>query len=419
MTTSAAPSEVLVIGAGAAGLTCAADLCAAGVPVRVLEAGDRPGGRMRTDTRDGFQLDRGFHVFNTDYPQVGRLLDTEALDLRPFAAGCLIYTDTGQHLLGHPLRMAGVWHEALPGHLASARDLTKLAALCAKALMQPEERTKASADTTARQALEGAGLSESFIDTVMRPLLAGVFFDTELATSSRVLRLVGRSMLRGTIALPAAGIGAVPLQLAAKLPAGTIELERPVAHLTDTGVMLADGSEVTADHVVIATDPAAAERLLPGAPTVASVPVTTYYHAAPRAPLPDPILLVDSTLDVLTTIVISNAVPSAAPNGTALIATSLATDTPPPESAVRDRLAALYQVDDTSDWYSVATYRIERALPRMDPPWPLTRRCRIEAGRYLCGDHRATGTVQGAMDSGARAAREVLAALRGDETTGR
>lgn len=410
VTTSVAPPEVLVIGAGVAGLTCAADLCAAGLSVRILEAGDRPGGRMRTDTRDGFQLDRGFHVFNTDYPQVGRRVDTEALDLRPFAAGCLICTDTGQHLLGHPLRMAGVWHEALPGHLASARDLAKLAALCAKELVAPEERLKAGPDTNARQALESAGLSESFIDTVMRPLLGGVFFDTDLATSSRVLRLVGRSMLRGTIALPAAGIGAVPLQLAAKLPAGTLELERPVAHLTETGVVLADGSEVRAAHVVVATDPAAAERLLPGAPKAESAPVTTYYHAAPKPPLAEPILLVDATLEVLTTIVISNALPEAAPAGTALIATSLATDTPPPESAVRARLAALYEVDDTSDWDSVATYRIERALPRMNPPWPLNRRCRLGPGRYLCGDHRATGTVQGAMASGARAAREVLAA---------
>jgi predicted NAD/FAD-dependent oxidoreductase len=29
--------------------------------------------------------------------------------------------------------------------------------------------------------------------------------------------------------------------------------------------------------------------------------------------------------------------------------------------------------------------------------------------RYVCGDHRATGSVQGALASGARAAREVLA----------
>lgn len=402
-------SEVLVVGAGVAGLTCAADLCAAGVPVRVLEAGDEPGGRMRTDVRDGFRLDRGFQVFNTDYPQVRRHVDVGALDLHKFAPGYLVCTDSGRHLLGDPLRMPGAWREAIPGHFASAGDLAGFVAMCAKDLMAPPSRLKARPDTGSRLALEHAGLSPAFIDKVLRPFFAGVFLETELATSSRVLHLVWRSMLRGTIGLPAAGIGAVPAQLAAKLAAGALRLEHAVAELTDTGVLLADGSEMTADHVVVATDPATAERLLPDVPRVDSVPVTTFYHAAPHPPMPEPILLVDAALGVLNSVVISNALPSAAPRGTALIATSLATDDPPAEAAVRQRLATLYRTD-TSGWSEVAAYRIERALPRMNPPWPLTRRCRISAGRYLCGDHRATGSVQGAMASGARAAREVLRA---------
>ena len=403
-------SEIIVVGAGVAGLTCAADLCAAGASVRVLEAGDRPGGRMRTDVRDGFRLDRGFHIFNTDYPQVRRHIDVHALDLHGFAGGCLLCTDSGRHVLGHPLRMPGAWHEAVPGHLASAGDLARVAAWCAKELVTPVSRLEASKDTSAREALEKDGLSKPFIDGVLRPFFAGVFFDTELATSSRVLHLVCHSMLRGTIALPADGIGAVPRQLAAKLPSGALELERPVTQLTDAGVLLADGSEMPADHVVIATDPATAGDLVPSVQVVDSVPVTTCYHAAPRPPMSEPILLIDGTLRVLTTIVISNALPAAAPEGTALIATSLATDSPPPEAVVRERLAELYETD-TSDWHEVATYRIERALPRMEAPWPLTRPCRIGPGRYLCGDHRATGSVQGAMASGARAAREVVAAL--------
>jgi predicted NAD/FAD-dependent oxidoreductase len=48
----------------------------------------------------------------------------------------------------------------------------------------------------------------------------------------------------------------------------------------------------------------------------------------------------------------------------------------------------------------------------MDPPHPLSRRCRVGPGRYVCGDYRATGSVQGALASGARAAREVLRDLQ-------
>ena len=71
-TNKAAETDVIVIGAGVSGLACALDLVSAGMRVRVLEVADAPGGRMRTDRRDGFLLDRGFQVFNPSYPQVKR-----------------------------------------------------------------------------------------------------------------------------------------------------------------------------------------------------------------------------------------------------------------------------------------------------------------------------------------------------------
>ncbi len=45
--------DVLVVGAGLAGLACARDLTRAGLGVRVLEASDWVGGRMRSDRHEG------------------------------------------------------------------------------------------------------------------------------------------------------------------------------------------------------------------------------------------------------------------------------------------------------------------------------------------------------------------------------
>src|ERR1700749_4424737 len=81
---------VVIVGAGVAGLACAQDLVAAGVPVRVVEAGDAGGGRVRTGRQGGFLLDRGFQVFNTAYPQVKRRIDLKALQLRAFTPGVLL-----------------------------------------------------------------------------------------------------------------------------------------------------------------------------------------------------------------------------------------------------------------------------------------------------------------------------------------
>lgn len=59
--------DVVVVGAGIAGLAAATTAAAAGLSVVVVEASDGVGGRMRTDAVDGFLLDRGFHVFIEAY----------------------------------------------------------------------------------------------------------------------------------------------------------------------------------------------------------------------------------------------------------------------------------------------------------------------------------------------------------------
>ena len=75
MTGREADADVVIVGAGLAGLACARGLVAAGRSVIVLEASDGVGGRVRTDQVDGFQLDRGFQILLTAYPEVAGQLD--------------------------------------------------------------------------------------------------------------------------------------------------------------------------------------------------------------------------------------------------------------------------------------------------------------------------------------------------------
>lgn len=422
--------DVLVVGAGVAGLTCALDLAAAGLTVQVVEAGDSPGGRMRTDVQDGFRLDRGFQVFNTDYPQVRHRIDANALSLHPFTSGFMLDTPRGRVRVVNPVRAPRLLAEMRPTHLGGLRDLTALAAMCAADLVTPPRRIKQAPDMPMARALTKAGMSPGFVDKVLRPFFAGVFLDADLATSSRVFHLVWRTMLRGRLTLPAEGIGAVPAQLARRLPPGALRLESPVRELGGDSAVLADGTEIAARAIVVATGARAAVQLVPQVRMPAMRSVTTYYHTTPYAPLDEPTLIVDSEMRVLNTVVLSSVCPGYAPRGQALVSTSVfgAADAPG-EEAVRRDLALIYRTD-TSNWSLVRQYRIEDALPAMPSPWPLIRTSRIlnqdpgdqgsgtpgRAGdgrthRYVCGDHRATGSVQGAMASGARAAREVFADL--------
>ncbi|GJF33282.1 oxidoreductase [Kitasatospora sp. NE20-6] len=401
--------DAVVVGAGVAGLACAQDLTAAGLRVRVLEASDGVGGRMRTDLVQGFRLDRGFQVFNTSYPQVQRRTDLRALRLHPFTPGFVLAGSRGRYRFADPTRRPGQAADLLPGRLAPLRDTVALGLLSARDMLAPAALLRRGRDVPVHAALTSAGLSDATVDAVLRPFLAGVFLEEGLETSGRVFHLVWRSMLRGTLCLPQAGIGAVPEQLAAALPPGTVRLEAPVAALTDAGVLLADGSEAAAPCVVVATDAPAAVGLLPGLPVPPGRAVTTLYHAAPVSPLAEPTLVVDTDGLVLNTVVLTEVVPGYAGDGRALVSTSVLGG-PADEPQVRARLAELYGTD-TAGWEHLADRHITYALPAMPAPHPLSRTTRVGPGRYVCGDHRGTGSVQGAMASGARAAREVLADL--------
>ena len=96
-----------------AGLACAVQLHRAGRQVRIFEASDAVGGRVRTDKVDGFLLDRGFQVYLDAYPETGALLDLKALNLRKFEPGALIFNGKRlKRLMDVFRRPASAWTSA-------------------------------------------------------------------------------------------------------------------------------------------------------------------------------------------------------------------------------------------------------------------------------------------------------------------
>ncbi|WP_084724590.1 NAD(P)/FAD-dependent oxidoreductase [Streptacidiphilus melanogenes] len=414
--------DTVVVGAGMAGLACAADLCDAGLEVLLLEASRDVGGRMASDRRDGYVLDHGFQVFNTAYPQVRQRVDLAALRLRPFDPGYVLALGDRRLPLVDPTRRPGELVPAVTGLLGAGlrpRDLAALAAMSGRDMLAPPRLLKRGPDLTTRQALRRAGLDDAFVDTVLAPFLRGVFLEPQLETSGRFFHLVWRSMLRGSLCLPERGIGAVPRQLADRLPLGTLRLGAGVERLTDDGVALTNGLAVHARAVVVAAGPTAARALLPSLPLTPTHAVTTAHHAAPEAPWPEKALLVDGNGPLLHTSVVSNVQPRYAPAGVALVSTSLPGVADEEQLvAAEARLAELYRTS-TRAWERVAVHRVREALPASPAPWPLSRTSRLAPGRHVCGDHRATASVQGALASGARAAREVLHDLTRSQTASR
>ncbi len=405
---ASADTEVVVVGAGLAGLAAAHHLSRHGCDVVVVEASDQAGGRVRTDSVDGWRLDRGFQVFNTAYPEPGRVLDPGALDLQAFYPGVAVYAGGRLHYLAHPLRKPGRMLTTLRAPVGSAVAKAGLGLLSARDALVPASRLKALADMSTAVALGGWGLSGPLVAQFLRPFLSGVFLEGDLETSARFFHLVWRTFIRGRICVPARGMQAIPQQLAAGI-AG-LRLGQPVVAVGPGSVRLAGGEFLHARAVVVATDPGTATELVPSLPAVAMHGVTTFYHRAPELSAPPPVLVLDGEERLIAnTAVLTEVAPSYGPGGGSLVSTSvLAAPDEAVEPAVRARLAALYGTG-TASWDLLATYRLPAALPAVPPAHPLRQPVRIEPGLYICGDHRDTPSIQGAMVSGRRAAQAVLA----------
>ncbi|MBA8808399.1 protoporphyrinogen/coproporphyrinogen oxidase [Promicromonospora sukumoe] len=402
--------DVVIVGAGLAGLVAALDLTRAGLDVRLLERDEQPGGRVATERVDGFVVDRGFQVLNTSYPQVRRRLDLDALDLRLFTSGALVRRDGRLHRLVDPRRHPGGLVGTLGSGLLPWRDKLAVAAYAARAGYQPVGRLLAEPETTAAQALRRRGIGDAGVERFLRPFLSGVLGEDELETSSRYVDLVWRSFARGRVGVPAAGMSAIPRQL----PDGVLRCGVDVQAVDGGEVRHADG-RLGARAVVVATDPRTAGRLLPTLAVPPMRALTTVYHAAPEPPGTEPILLLEGDDDrmVANSVVLSNAAPGYSGDGRALVATSLVGGAAAgvDEAAVRRRLARLYGVP-TDGWAHVRTVSVPDALPGAQPPLgDLRRPVDLGDGLFVAGDHRDTPSVQGAMASGTRAARAVLDAL--------
>ncbi|MFF1874764.1 FAD-dependent oxidoreductase [Streptomyces sp. CB03911] len=411
--------DVVVVGAGAAGLAAARALTGHGLTVQVLETTGRIGGRMATREVDGFRLDHGSHLLNTAFPELRRRLDLDRLDLRPLAPGVLVHSGGRRYRAGDP-QLTTARQAATRTPFGSPLDKARLGSWLSRLAATPASRLLARPETTAARALAERGLPARTVDGVLRPLLGALLSDPALGTSSRVADLVLRSYARGRLCLPAAGIAAVPAQLAAALPTGTVRLGVRVTSIAADGVETANHGRIGAQAVVIATDAPSAAELMPGLRLPAFHPVTTYYHAADRTPMNEPVLLLEGDRTgsgpplVSHSLVLSELHPSYAPAGQALIATTVlgrrgfdSGGAAGLEPAVRARLAELYGTS-TAGWEFLSVRHVPDAVPAMPPPHNFRRPVRVLAGLYVCGDHRDTSSVQGALVSGRRAAAAVL-----------
>jgi len=428
---------VVVVGAGVAGMACALELKERGIPCTVVEAAPEPGGRVRTDQVDGFLLDHGFQIFLTSYPEAQRLLDYKQLELQPFYAGAQVRFGGAFHKLADPLRAPlDALLSLSPAHpIGSVYDKILIGVLRVQSLLPTIDELYARVDVSIGARLGndvffGTAFSAEMVDRFFRPFLGGIFFDNKLRTNAHELDFVFRMLALGENCLPKKGIRAVPDYMAALLPAGTLQLNTPVASIAQDGtsVTLASGEVLKAAAVVVATDGSAARKLLGaiGADLEAEGDIKKtmclYFAIDGDAPSPEPILYLngDGVEDAEGTTKVNNMCfpstisPSYAPPGKSLASVSLI-GIPPQTDAqvaadVKTQLAAWFG-PSVQDWRLLKTYRIPYCQPNQEVPSSREKSVEVQPFVYVTGDHRDTGSLQGALRSGTRCGQAVSAAL--------
>jgi phytoene dehydrogenase-like protein len=404
---------VLIIGAGLAGLAAARHLTAQGVPCLVLEAGDRVGGRIKTDIVRGFQLDRGFQVFLTSYEEPGRILDLDRLRLKHFLSGSLVRFGGKFHAVMDPVRHPAAGLRALFTPVLRWSDGPRLTKLRLEDPSSPDGRAR----LTTLEYLRARGLSSESIDRFFRPFFGGVFLDHDLHTGAWLFRFLFNRFAAGPAGLPERGMAEIPRVLAEPLDPSDIRLNCRVAAINGTVVQLEGGETVQGSQIVVATDAAGRTDLLPSSSTVQWNACTTLYFAAEQAPLDEPTLLLNGEGDaggpIGTMCVPSNVAASYAPAGSALI--SVTTSRAFPDSdilrdQVRSQLTAWFGAQ-VGRWEHLATYHIPRALPSFREARDPTKGTveRVGDNVIVCGDYLENPSIDGAMVSGRRAAEAVLA----------
>lgn len=404
--------DVIVIGAGLAGLSCARHVQRAGRSVAVLEASDGVGGRVRTDIVDGFRLDRGFQVLLTAYPEVRSEIDLVKLSMRNFDPGALVRGQSKNHVVTDPFRD--------PAHLASTAlapigtvlDKARIALFRLRMQRTPARKLLRGVDIPTADALAAEGFSRRIVDRFFKPLVGGIQLDPHLATSRRMFDVIFQSLANGDTGVPALGMGALSDQLASHLHPSVVRLDTPVASLGAGTVTTARGDTITARAIVVATEGPAAAALT-GIPVPGSRPVSCFYFAAPKAPTAHKLIALDgySGGPVLNLAVMSNVAPEYAPEGQHLIAAACPGATEETHPGLRDTVLAQLRWwwgQDVTQWRHLRTYNIRHGQPDQTPPFSPKKPVALGDGLFVTGDHRDTGSIQGAMYSGRRCAAAVL-----------
>ena len=382
-------SDVLIVGAGLAGLNAAINLESKGADVTVIESSDRAGGRVASDVIDGYICDRGFQLINARYPALEELNVIGELDFVAAPRVIEVCLHDGRHPIGDPRQVPWTVLDKTTGTIPEKLSLLRVI------------MGQAKAGQSIGQTLRSAGRC---YERTLRPFLHGVFLTDPDNVDAIYAQSIIRSFVNGKLGVPRNGVGELPKALVKRI--NGIVYNTRVDRIDKTSVLTNNGT-FTANKILIATDATTATQLLGLTEVPRMAGCITWYHAVSNNPSGNGRLVVDGLNrgPIINTVVMSDISTSYAPVGQHLISTT--TDVNVTESDVRRHLAIVWGTS-THDWQFIAKYEISSALTIHNVGRALSQSMKINDHLFVAGDHRTVPSQQGALFSGRVAAQLML-----------
>lgn len=400
--------KVTIIGAGISGLSVALHLHRQGFSVKIIEASDRPGGRIKTDMVEGFRLDRGFQVLLTSYPEAQSLLNYKALQLKTFLPGATVLYDGGQFDLADPFRRPSAFLATVLAPVGSLKDKINTFVLKQKLLGKSIQKIFSQEQQSSLAQLSDYGFSAKMINRFYKPFFSGIFLENELSTPNRMFDFVMKMFSEGDAAIPALGMEEISKQLADQLPSDAFMFHTNVTAIQDTTIVTSEGLEITSDVIVMATEANALLSKYKENATTKHHSVTNVYFQATVAPSDQAVVILNASENkqwVNNLTVMTNISKAYAPEGKVLISVSCNGAYDLSDAEWSQNIKAELQPwfgNQVENWSHLKTYTIAYALPKL----PVLQdevsesELKLAPNLYCCGDHLLNGSINAAMKSG-------------------
>jgi oxygen-dependent protoporphyrinogen oxidase len=414
--------RVAIIGGGLAGLACAHRLKRYGAECVVFEAGDRPGGRSRTERTDGFVLDVGAHyllgpeVFRNTFELIRETgLADNVLSIAPIA-GQFYKGKVYRHRVATATGL--LYFKGL--HLIDKALLPKMAFLISRygsTLDFQHPELGIAHDDESVAAFVRRELSQNILNYVAGPLISTLFFYPSHETSKLLYLLLAKHMQDTRMYTLREGIGTLAQRLAGIVGVRVNNRADGIGR-SETGFVV-QGQEFSDLVVAVQGD---AVLKLPGMAEVIAAEDVSFFAKCAYQRVVTAFVATDRPVDGRCYAVSIPAVegrsaatisfhdfidPSRVPEGAGLLAVTGGGDDVSADKLLED-VQGIYPVQPRF----VQTYEWASATPRFPPGRfkeieAFGRRERIP-GLFFCGDYLNGPFVESAIATGIKAAEGIV-----------